>query len=196
MSSRPVFLLLASLVFPTVPYHARASDFSFPEIINLNEHESPLYLKGTGTRKKFMFDIYAGALYLAKPGKTEHSILCSDSPKRIALYFIYDEVSRKKLQEGWIDGFTQNNSPELLASLQDRLDYSLQYFTAMKKGDVIHFDYLPGKGTSILINNQLKGTIEGFDFMQAVLKVWIGSNPAQDSLKDSIMKFNEQPQKQ
>ena len=185
------FLLFLTLLITSSAHPLENPGNRFPKSVQLDNYNATLHLKGTGTRTKFMFDIYTGALYLEEPGKDEHSILCSNSAKRIALYFVYDEVSREKLQEGWLEGFNQNNSPELLSSLKDRLDYSLEFFTSMKKDDVIYFDYLPDSGTRITVNGQSKGVIEGFDFMQAILKVWIGASPAQESMKASIMGYED-----
>ena len=178
-------ILLFLLLHPAHAYEI--AGIHIPDKTTLEGHDSPLTLIGAGTRKKYLFDIYIGALYANTDVSMEHAILCSDTPKRIALYFLYDEVSREKLQEGWLDGFNLNNSSKMLSRLKDRLNSSLNKFISMKSGDVIFFDYLPDTGTRIIINQQEKGIIKGFDFMQAVLKVWIGTNPAQKSLKYSML---------
>ncbi|MDQ1362683.1 MAG: hypothetical protein QG652_543, partial [Pseudomonadota bacterium] len=64
---------------------------------------------------------------------------------------------------------------------------SYDYFATMKSGDVIYLDYIPGKGTRLSINNQLRGFIEGADFYRAALKVWIGDHPAQLPLKQGML---------
>lgn len=181
------YLISILIIFSHTTYAINISNIDIPDKTYLDELNDPLYLNGAGTRTKYIFDIYIGALYLPSPQSNEHLILCSDTPKRIALYFLYDEVSREKLQEGWNDGFLNNNSNTLLSALRDRLNHSLTHFSTMKKGDIIYFDYLPGTGTRIIVNNTSMGVIEGFDFMQAVLKIWIGSQPAQKELKLSMM---------
>ncbi len=178
---------LSGLLFCLPVYAVEIAGVSLPEQVILDSYEAPLFLNGAGARRKFVFDIYLAALYLPENENNTHNILCSDSPIRLALYFLYDEVSREKLQEGWNDGFQQNNSAAMLTLLQERLDLSLDYFQAMKKGDVILVDYVPGSGTIIHINDEMKSVIKGFDFMQAVLKVWIGQFPAQDQLKASLL---------
>ena len=57
----------------------------------------------------------------------------------------------------------------------------------MTRGDMIYFDYLPSLGTRISINNETRGVIQGFDFIQSILKVWIGVYPAQQQLRDDML---------
>lgn len=182
-----VILWMSAIMFCLPVYALDVAGISLPEQVKLDGYEQPLLLNGAGTRRKFVFDIYLAALYLTQNEVDPHRILCLDTPKRLALYFLYDEVSREKLQQGWNDRFRKNNSPAMLALLQERLDLSLGYFQSMKKGDVILIDYVPERGVVIHINHEVKSVIEGFDFMQAVLKVWIGQFPAQDQLKTSLL---------
>lgn len=48
-----------------------------------------------------------------------------------------------------------------------------------RKGDVIRLDYQPGRGTTVTIDNEPRGTIEGEDFMPAWLSIWLGARPAE-----------------
>ncbi|MDH5407386.1 MAG: chalcone isomerase family protein [Gammaproteobacteria bacterium] len=146
-----------------------------------------IFLNGAGVRSKFVFDIYVGALYLKKPSKDINEILNMDGPKRILMHFVYDEVEKEKLTDGWIDGFKNNNSAEQFAQLNERLQKFNSYFITVKKNDVIMLDYIPGVGTEIHINNDVKGSIPGQDFYHALLKVWLGEIPADPELKKAML---------
>ena len=142
-----------------------------------------LVLNGAGIRKKFFFKIYVGALYLpAKLNKVD-AILAETGPKRITMHFLYKEVSAEDLVKGWNEGFSGNNSAAQVKSLQARIDQFNKLFRTVKEGDVIRLDYLPEKGTQVYINDQQMGMVEGFDFNQAVLKIWLGKKPADDGVK-------------
>jgi len=52
---------------------------------------------------------------------------------------------------------------------------------------VIYLDYIPGKGTQVTVKNVLKGTIPCFDFHQALMKVWLGEEPADWGLKEALL---------
>jgi hypothetical protein len=52
---------------------------------------------------------------------------------------------------------------------------------------VILIDYLPGSGTRITVNGAAKGTIAGEDFNRALLRIWLGDNPADSDLKKGLL---------
>ncbi|TNF39070.1 MAG: hypothetical protein EP315_00325 [Gammaproteobacteria bacterium] len=155
------------------------------DVIQINN--TSLQLNGAGIREKLFTDIYVGALYLEKPSTDINEIILSEKTKRIALHFIYREVTAEKLVEGWNDGFRLNLDTDEYDQLQPRLQQSYDFFETMKTGDVVYLDYVPDIGTRLTINNRLKGTIPGADFYQAVLKVWIGEYPAQEKLKLAML---------
>ena len=188
--NKSIFLLkriFVSLLFLFITCQAAAAlevaGVKVPEKISIGESGTQLVLNGVGIRKKLFVKVYVGALYL--PGKlnTVGAILGDPGPKRIAMHFLYKEVSAKKLIDGWNEGFAGNNSAEVFKSLQNRINRFNKLFRTVKKGDVIRLDYLPEKGTQVLINDKLMGTVEGNDFNQAILKIWLGSKPADDGLK-------------
>jgi len=156
-----------------------------PETMSLNNKE--LVLNGAGIRKKFFVKVYVGALYLTAKRTTADQILSDGGPKRILMSFLYKEVSAEKLVDGWNDGFGSNNSPEELKALQDRIDQFNSLFATVHKGDVIRLDYIPDEGTRVLINDMLKGTVPGEDFSSALLKIWLGREPADGGLKDAML---------
>lgn len=146
-----------------------------------------LVLNGAGIRQKFFIKVYVGALYLKAQRTAVNDVLNDPGAKRIVMSFLYKEVSTKKLVEGWNKGFTDNNKPEDLKLLQDRIDQFNALFNTVYKGDVIRLDYKPAEGTQVWINETLKGTVTGEDFFRAVLKIWLGPKPADENLKDAML---------
>lgn len=181
-------LILCGLFTLLQPLSAReVAGIQLDEIIALPDQTS-LSLNGAGIRSKFFFDIYVGALYVSQPPlKTPQAVLADTQAKRISMHFLYDEVSKKKLNAGWQDGFTLNQDDAQMAKLKERLEQFKTLFITVKKADVIYLDYLPDKGTQVTINNALKGTIPGFDFHQALVKVWLGDEPADWGLKEALL---------
>ncbi len=57
------------------------------------------------------------------------------------------------------------------------------FFPDMKDGDVIVLTMVPGAGTTVVLNDDQKGVIEGDDFAEGLLKVWLGDHPPTDDLK-------------
>ncbi|MFC1826782.1 chalcone isomerase family protein [Thermodesulfobacteriota bacterium] len=143
---------------------------------------SALVLNGAGIRKKLFIKVYVGSLYLSAKQTTVDNILADPGAKSIVMNFLYKEVSTKKLVDGWNKGFTDNSSSKELKALQERINQFNSLFTTVYKGDEIRLDYLPGEGTQVRLNGTLKGSVPGEDFYRALLKIWLGSKPADDGL--------------
>ena len=74
-----------------------------------------------------------------------------------------------------------------LKSQTDTLNANLKAVGEARKGDVIHFKYLPESGTRVTVNGQARGTaIPGEDFFTAVMRVWIGGKPVDGDLKKGL----------
>lgn len=185
--TRPAGLLAALLMLlPLSAAGSRIAGIELPDNIRMGPH-TILKLNGAGVRKKLFYTIYVGALYLQQPSSDSDEILHSKRARRIALHFVYDEVSAEKLIEGWNDGFVNNLSAAQLQQVRERLHRSYAFFQTMHAGDSIYLDFLPGIGTRLSVNDRVKGIIPGDDFFQAVLKVWIGDRPAQQELKQAML---------
>jgi hypothetical protein len=156
-----------------------------PETVSINN--TGLVLNGAGVRKKFFIKIYVGALYLTAKRTTVEQILSDPGAKRIVMSFLYKEVGNEKLVEGWNEGFENNNSAGEIKALKDRINQFNSLFVTVRKGDVIQLDYLPDQGTQVWIKGKLKGTVAGEDFSRALLKIWLGTEPADTGLKEAML---------
>ena len=61
------------------------------------------------------------------------------------------------------------------------------YFGDMKEGDVVTMTIVPGKGTTVVVNGVTKGTIEGDDFAEALVSVWVGTEPPTAEFKQGVL---------
>ncbi len=147
-----------------------------------------LVLNGAGVRKKFFFSIYVGALYLPSSTTDAAKAIGMPPPKRVLMHFLYDKVSKEKLVHGWEEGFRKNQSKEELEKLRARLDAFNALFTDVKEGDEVVIDFLPDGRTTVSINGSARGSVEGEDFQQALLAVWLGRKPADAGLKEKMLK--------
>ena len=182
------FLLVLQLAFFSMATEARQlGDVTLPDKVKIPGSDVELLLNGMGYRTKFVFKIYVAALYTETSVTTRDSVQSLKGPKRIVMHMVYDEVEREKIIDGWNDGFVENNSDEQLKSLQARIDVFNSYFSDLKKGDVLLYDFIPGTGTRVTINGEEKGVIEGADFYAALLDIWLGDEPADDDLKDAML---------
>lgn len=158
-----------------------------PDNARIETVDRVLQLNGAGIRKKFFISVYIGALYLTEKSASADDILAADQPRRVAMHFLYDKVEAAKLQEAWTEGFMANVSAEEFPRLKPRLEKFNGFFADAVKGDVIHLDYIPGVGTRVTINSEVKGTIPGADFNRGLLSVWLGKQPVTEGLKEGLL---------
>lgn len=149
---------------------------------------SALVLNGAGVRTKMMFKVYVAALYLEHKQSDANALLADHGSKRLTLHFVR-EVSAEKILHGLNEGFTDNNS----AAEMTAIDVQIKAFRQMmatakdvKNGDVIVLD-LTTTGTQVSLNDKVLGKVEGEAFNQALLRVWLGANPIDASLKKALL---------
>ena len=148
-----------------------------------------LALNGAGVRTRVFFKVYVGALYLQKKATTTDAVLGEAGAKRISMHMLRD-LDAEQLLSAFNDGLKKNHKPDELAMLEPQvtqLDSIFAAVKAVKKGDVVLLDYLPGAGTRVTVRGDDKGTIAGEDFNRALLRIWLGEQPADASLKKSML---------
>jgi hypothetical protein len=151
-----------------------------------------LQLNGMGLREKLWIDVYVGSLYLGRKTNDVADVLSQLGAIRIQMNIIYTEIASKKLVKAWKEGFEKNQSEPMLKNLQSRIDQFCDYFSdSAKKGDRYILDYTPGTGTQVSKNGSLLGTIEGEDFKNALLEIWLGNYPADKDLKKGMLGLND-----
>lgn len=157
------------------------------EQISVEAIDDILKLNGAGVRTKFFFKIYVGALYLTEKQTSAEKILNSGKANRVSMDFLYDEVEKKKLVDAWVEGFEENVDEATFSALKKRLDAFNNMFSDLHKGDRVLLDYIPSKGTRVMIKGDVKGVIEGADFNRALLSVWLGEEPVTEDLKEAML---------
>ncbi len=182
-----ILSILITLLLSTSLYAKTVADVTIPTEVQLTGSPESLVLNGAGIRTKFFFKIYIAALYL--PSRTTESdvILSKDQPNQMLMHFVYSEVEKQKLVDGWVDGFNDNTSKEEMKRLEGRLAKFNTLFETVVEDNQILLDYQPNKGTQVTIKGKVKGTIPGHDFNQALLRVWLGPEPVASDLKEALL---------
>lgn len=144
-----------------------------------------LALNGMGLRTKVVFKVYVAGLYLEKTSADGLAIAASEQVKRMELVFLRS-VDGADVAKAISDGFT-NNAGEALPALKDRISKFGKLIPDVKKGDRLLFIYRPAAGVEVLANGKSAGTIEGKDFGDALLRVWLGPKPSDKALKEGLL---------
>lgn len=146
-----------------------------------------LKLNGAGVREKWLMDLYVGALYLKERESDAVKIIMQEDEMAIRLEMVSNMVTSERMTSATLEGFehaTHGNT----APLQPQIEAFLATFKEpIKKGDVFEMVYVPGEGVKIFKNSQLKNTVAGEAFKQALFGIWLSDQPAQKSLKTEML---------
>ncbi len=135
-----------------------------------------LVLNGAGMRKKFVINVYVAALYLSEKKSSPADVQALATPKRVTLY-IQREVSSDEFGQLFITSMNKNSTKEEKAKVINQTGKFGEMFASLdkvKKGDVIHLDWIPGQGTVSTVNGKATGeTLPDIAFYNAVLRKMI-----------------------
>lgn len=149
-----------------------------------------LQLNGAGIRHKAVFKVYTAGLYLSQKADTPEVVLASGGPKRLHITMLR-EIDANELGKLFTRGVEDNTPRGEYARLVPGLIRMGEVFSAHKKlqpGDTFTIDWLPGQGTVLAVKGQVQGQpFKEPEFFQALLRIWLGNNPADHLLKDALL---------
>jgi len=183
---RAGLLLVAFLAAPALA--AEVAGVKVDERIKLESSE--LVLNGAGLRTKSFFKVYVAGLYLAAKKTSADDVLALPGAKRVSMRLMRD-LSAKQLTDALEEGIRDNTPTPEQEALKGRLAELTAIMSSLqsaKEGDVIALDWVPGSGTRIVLNGELRGKpIAGENFYRALLRIWLGDNPVSVSLKKALL---------
>lgn len=148
-----------------------------------------LVLNGLGVRYKVV-KVYALGIYLSEKKNHTADVLALTTPKRFRIVTLRD-ITSDELGQAFLTGINKNLSKDEKAKFVNQLVKFGELFNEIeggKKGDTIIGDFVPGTGTIITMNGkQLGQAIPDPAFFNAILRIWIGDNPADPTLKPLLL---------
>jgi len=179
---RAALSFLVAAVAATCALAGELAGVTLPDSISAGGRT--LTLNGLGLRKKAVFKVYVGGLYLESPSKDAGRILATDQARAIRMHFLRD-LSRSQLVEGFQEGFENNVQDKTIQKAA--FDRMLALIPDVKEGSTMTFTYVPGKGTTLLVGDRELGVFEGKGFADAVFSIWLGPKPPSDDLKKGLL---------
>jgi len=153
-------------------------------------NKTNLVLNGAGVRSKVIINVYVGALYLRAKKTTADAVLADTGTKRVSLR-ILRHLSAGDFMDAFNKAINANHTPEEYAPLAGRLIRFGRVFRdvgEVERGAVIDIDYMPETHETVLtVNGKERTRVQGADFYTAMLKIWLGKNPVQESLKRAML---------
>ena len=149
-----------------------------------------LQLNGAGVRYKFVVKVYAAGLYLTQKAGTTAEVLAAPGPKRIHIHMLRD-IDGNELGKLFTKGIEANVSREDFAKSINGVLKLSEIFASRKQlnnGDSFFVDYVPGVGSTVLLNGKPIGeVIKEPEFFSSLLRIWLGDKPADDALKEALL---------
>lgn len=149
-----------------------------------------LMLNGAGVRTKFIIKVYTAGLYLQSKESTTDGVLKAAGPRRIRLVMLRD-VSSDSFAESFLSGLNNNISKEDKAKVSGQISKYGEMFAqidALKKGDTLDTDWIPGIGAQSYLNGKKIGDVLPDQvFYNSLLRIWLGDKPVDSSLKEKLL---------
>jgi Chalcone isomerase-like len=149
-----------------------------------------LKLNGAGMRTKLIIKVYAAGLYLPEKKTATADILKLEGPRRVTLQMARD-ISSEDFGKAFMDGLNENVDKTEKQKIVAQIGKMGELFASvdgLKKGDVLHLDWIPGTGTQAELNGKKLGEpIPDINFYNAILRIWLGDKPVDRSLKPALL---------
>ena len=162
--------------------------FRFDSTLRL--HGEDLVLNGVGVRKRFFLPIYVAGLYVPRRSEDAEVLLAQRGPRRMSMRFVR-EVEADLFMNSLLDGMRRNYGAAQLDSWRvqiDTLSTVIRTMVMARRGDHVSWDYSPLDGARVMQNSLPRvPAVQGEDFYNAVLRVWLGAQPADVELKRGLL---------
>lgn len=151
---------------------------------------SELKLNGLGLRAVFIIKAYVAGLYLNGKATSQQDAMAAPGPKRVQIRMLRDAGS-EDFKKALVSGIEKNSSEAELVVLRERIrqfEQTIDSIGVARIGDTINLDYVPERGTTLVLNDTVKGTpIRGADFYNALLGIFLGDHPVDRQLKQGLL---------
>lgn len=131
-------------------------------------------LRGMALLRYWGFKVYSAALFL----RTGDSPL-EDVPKAFTLKYHRDFSAEDFITSG--REVAQKNRAIDFNSVEAGFKEMDRLYRPVKQGDAYTLTYVPGRGTSLYLNDEYLGTVPGADFAKSYFGIWLSEEYSLDS---------------
>lgn len=186
LKSAAAAAVLALAALPS--FAADVAGVKFDDTVTVNG--ATLKLNGAGLRTKVIFKVYALGLYLPEKKSTVAEILAAEGPRRVKIV-VLRELTSEEFGKAFMAGLNDNTDAAERAKLvpqTKQFGEMFAMFPALKKGDVLTVDWIPGTGSQVMLNGKnVGGVLPDVAFYNAILRIWLGDKPVDSSLKPQLL---------
>lgn len=148
-------------------------------------HNKVLKLSGTGLLYYLIvIKAYTGAFYIEEGEDSKNAL--ENVAKRLVLEYFH-AIEAEDFARSTTAMIEKNVSGKSFLNLKESINKFNSFYKNVKPGDRYAITYVPGKGTTLTLNEQALGTIKGYDFSYAVFSIWLGKNPIDKKMKADLL---------
>lgn len=125
-----------------------------------------------------------GGLYVEEKTHDPDEIIQSHLTKTVVMHFVRN-VDAEDIRKAWTAGF-EKNAGEKLTVLSNRIGQLNHWMSMMHVGDRMMF-VLDRGNVTVNVKGVRRGTISGEDVSRAMLPIWFGPGPPNESLKRGML---------
>lgn len=152
--------------------------------------DGTLTLNGAGVKGKWFIRVYAIGLYLPKKTSDANEAVSQAGPKRLKLVPLMD-LTGEQFADALEKNFSRSLTESELKTVEDdfnAFNATVKALTQLPKGSNILIDWLPQTGTRLTTGGKQQGKdIPGDAFYRAMLKIWLGDNAGDDTLRAAML---------
>jgi hypothetical protein len=190
--------MLLLLMLPLSSSALTIDGYEIPQIIPATSDHAELKLNGASMRILYgVVDTYIGKLYVENPTTDPDALIAADEYKRMVYKIVLKRISGRRIAKAMYDALQLNVTREEALLMEDRLQLLVTMFdSSLRKGQESYVEWVPSKGSRIVLDGAVKGIIPGKDLYDALMKIWIGENPVGGTFKRQVLGLEEyQPPK-
>ena len=110
----------------------------------------------------------------------------TDVPKRLEIEYFW-ALKAADIVRASNELLAKNVDEQTVRKLRPQIDHMNSLYEDIQPGDRYALTYLPGRGTFLTLNGELKGKVPGADFASAYFSIWFGDSPMDKSLKRQLL---------
>lgn len=139
---------------------------------------------------RMFFKLYDAALYSSAPDIQDADTLLNGQ-HTVHLEFDYlRKIDRSIILKSSGKIIPKNMSDAEYALINDRVDQINDAYRTVKKGDRSALTFIPGRGTTLWINEEAVLTVPGDDFARLYFRIWLGDAPISKTMRDTLLGVN------
>jgi PHD/YefM family antitoxin component YafN of YafNO toxin-antitoxin module len=193
MASQCLTALFFIMLFPLSANALTIGGYDIPQVIPASSQHAELKLNGASMRILYgVVDTYVGKLYVENPVTDAAALIAADEYKRMVFQVILKRVSGRRMATALYEALQLNTTREEAKRLETRIQQVVEMFdTRFTKGENGYIEWVPGKGSRVVVRGEVKGIVPGKDLNDAILRIWIGDHPVGSTFKRQVLGLEE-----